>query len=549
MSIPRIRKEFRAILKETPKAILFLDFDKKEHWIPKSICTLIKKKKDVIIATLAVFKFEEITGIEVEDMKNPFVPMGGEPLPQHRITPQLTLVESESKPLFEVQRETLIKNHLQCRYHALFWSPGTGKTLASLTLANTYYHAKLVDVVVVMCPAHLQSQWKAYAKETFPKLPLHIFSIQSTSFDLSLAKFVARYNQIKGRKHLIIDESHLIKNRTAKRTKNMQRYLTHTEMVTLCTATPIGRNAGDLYYQFAVMDKDIVGKDTYNEYEKHFLLLGGADGEKVVALQNTEALGKRISPYISFLEKRDIKESHPDKIYQSKEFELNNHQKEALRYLNRLLDEIQAKSKNNFLPKEKAYQINSFLQKIASGFVPSQEELTQIFAHLGTLGEMADNVQRIKHIHYTPNNNRIKLLKEVLNHHKGEQAVIWCKYIEEVEELTEMLPESKAMTGSVSLKKRWKICEDFRNKKFNYLIATLQLGNGLDFPTINLSINFTTTWDYIQRKQLEDRTDRIISREPTTVIDLIAKQSIDTRIREVLDYKEEIANIFNGVKQ
>jgi len=64
MNIPRIRKDFRCILKETDNAILFQDFDKNEYWIPKSVCTLIKEKKDCIIATLAVFKFEEITGIK-----------------------------------------------------------------------------------------------------------------------------------------------------------------------------------------------------------------------------------------------------------------------------------------------------------------------------------------------------------------------------------------------------------------------------------------------------------------------------------------------------
>lgn len=544
MSIPRIRKEFKRIDRETAKAILFVDFDGATHWIPKSLCTLVKKKNDKVVATLSARKFEEITGIEVEDMQTAFVPMGGEPLADHRIAEPLRLVESEQKPLFDVQRETLLQRHLQCRYHALFWEAGTGKTLCSLTLANSYYHAGCIDTVVVLCPAHLQEQWKSFAKENFPRLPLAVFSTQSSSFKTSLSRLVERYGAIDGRKHLIIDESQLIKNQSARRTKNTFKHL-RSDFTTICTATPIGKSAGDLYYQFGMLDTAIIGSENYGSYEKHFLLLGGVDASRIVALQNTAALGKRISPYLSFLTKKDIKPTHPPKRYITREFDMNSSQREALRYLNQLVLEIQSKSKHNFLPDKKAYQINSFLQKIASGFVPNEEEMRSIFAQLGTLGEMADNVSRIKHIAYTPNNNRIRLLREVLDSY-DEQAVIWCKYIEEIEELSSELPDSRQMTGADSLKSRWRLCEDFRNKRFKYLIATLQLGNGLDFPTINLSINFTTTWDFIQRKQLEDRTDRIISTHPTTVIDLVARNSIDTRIQQVLQYKEKVADIFNG---
>lgn len=545
MAIPRIKKEFKAIVKETAKAICFLDFDKTHHWIPKSVCTLIKQKKDKVVTTLAVFKFEEITGIEVEDMKTPFVSMGGKVLERHKVQ-GVELIESEVKPLFPVQRETLLKYHLNSRYHALFWKAGTGKTLCSLTLANSYYTYDSIDVVVVLCPAHLQNQWREYAEEVFNDLPIKILSIQSTSFDKSLTNIIAKYNHIQGRKHLIIDESHYIKNQGAKRTKNIYKYI-KSDFTTLCTATPIGRNAGDLYYQFAMLDTAIINEENYNSFQKHFLLLGGQDGEKVVALQNTKALSDRISPYISFLTKKDIRPNQPPKKYVRKEFEMSTHQRKAITYINGLIHQIQSKTKNGYIPKEKSYQINGFLQKIASGFVPNEEELKSIFANLGTLGEMADNVHRIKEIQYQSNNNRIEALQEVLAKY-NQSAIIWCKYIDEVEELSRTLPNSRKMFGVVKLKDRWQMCKDFRQGKFKYLIASLQLGNGLDLPEINLSINYTTTWDLINRKQLEDRTDRIISEHATTVIDLVAKNSIDERILEVLDYKEEIASIFNGKK-
>jgi SNF2 family DNA or RNA helicase len=543
MSIPRIRKDFKAKLKETAKAVLFQDFDGQEYWVPKSICTLVKEKKDRCIATLAVFKFEEITGIQVEDMTVPFVSMGGKPLDQHTITP-IPIVESTSKPLLPKQREILTNHHLNCKHHALFWDAGTGKTLCSLTLANSFYCANLSDHVAVICPAHILRQWKAYAKEAFPDLPVKVFSTQSASFEDSLPKLIRQINSLPGRIHLIIDESHLIKNQAANRTRNINKFI-NAEFVTICTATPIGRNAGDLYYQFAMMDKAIIGEENFHGFEKKFLLLGGIDGEKVVALQNTKALSDRISPYISFLTKEDIRPDMPLKRYLRYEFDLSDRQQKAINYINSLCSQIIAMKKNSFLPKEKSYQLSGFLQKIASGFIPSEEEMKSIFANLGTLGEMADNVNRIKDISYISNNNRMLTLKHVLAEHP-QPAIIWCKYLEEIHEVADQLPDARKMYGAISLKERWAMCQAFRAGKFKYLIASLQLGSGIDLPEIDLSINYSTTWDLINRKQLEERTHRIISERGTTIIDLVAKKSIDERIHQVLDYKEQVASIFNG---
>lgn len=543
MSLPKIRKEFKSILKETPKAVLFQDFDKKEYWIPRSLVTLVKEKKDMVVATLAAFKFEEITGIEVEDMKKSFVSMGGTPLEIHKVEIS-ELVESKTKPLFEVQRNVLLKHHIFCCYHALFWDAGTGKTISALTLANTSFTFGFTDVCVVLCPAHIKEQWKEAVTTAFPELPVKIFSIQSTSFEKSLEKFVEAFGKIEGRKHLIVDESHLIKNQSAKRSKNVFRYV-KSDFTTICTATPIGRNAGDLYYQFAVMDKAIIGEENYGSFEKHFLLLGGSDGERVVALQNTKDLSERISPYISFLSKKDIRKNMPEKRYLKYEFELNDNQRKAIGYINGLIYQIQSRSKSGYIPKEKSYQISSFLQKIASGFVPTDDELSSVFANLGTLGEMADNIQKIKDIQYQSNNNRLLMLKKVIDEHP-EPAIIWCKYIEEANEVHRALPQSRLMIGEIPLKQRWNYCKEFRQGKFKYLIASVQLGSGIDLPEINLSINYSATWDLINRKQLEERTHRIISEKDTLLIDLIARNSIDERIHQVLEYKEEIANIFNG---
>lgn len=549
MSIQKIRKDFKAILRESTKAILFQDFDGKEYWIPKSICTLIKQKQDTVIATLAAFKFEEITGIVPEDMATPFLSMGGRPLEPHRL--HIPLVESVTTPLKLKQREQL-QYAVKCRYNYFNWDAGTGKTLAALTLAKSYRVAGIVDKICVLCPASLQGQWEEKTKEYFPEMEILILSIEANSFSTSLPKMLAKFAGIKGRKHLICDEIHMIKNLSALRTKRIDKYY-KADCVTGLTATSIGRNAGDLFYQYSLSDRQIIGEENFDAFAKHFLLFGGQDGDKVVALQNTKLLSERIAPYTFFLKKEEIRADMPKKHYHKVYYEMENRQRKAYAAINGLISQIQAKTKSGYIPKEKTYQITSFLQKISCGFIPDDHEIHSIFGNLGLLGEAAENVARIKEIGFQTENKRIKTVQSITDTIPNEQCIIWCSYRDELAALENIYCSfgggCRSFTGGMSIKKIQTTIKDFREEKFQYLIAMQQMGTGFDLPFVSHSIYSTTVFDWIKRLQSEDRINRINRTGDCHIYDVIARGSIDERIQQVLEYKEEITSVFNGERK
>lgn len=542
MALPKIRKDFKAKLKESTKAILFQDFDGKEYWVPKSICTLIKEKNGLVVATLAAFKFEEITGIEPEDMATSFLSMGGEVLPKHRLN--IPLVLSKNINYYPKQLEQL-NQMVKSRYVWDNGDAGTGKTLMACTLAASYLSANIVDAIAVLCPASLQMQWKDKMKEYYPEMPATILSIEANSFNTSLPKMLNKFNSIPGRKHLICDEIHMIKNLTARRTKNIDRYY-KAECMTGLTATSIGRNAGDLYYQYSLGDRQIIGEENFNCFGKHFLLFGGMDGDKVVALQNTKELSNRLSPYTFFRTKKDIRPDMPDCHFHKVYYEMESNQRQAYSAINGLINQIQARSRSGYIPKEKSYQIASFLQKISCGFIPDDSELQNIFGNLGLLGEAADNVARIKEISYRKENQRIKIVEENVKLYGSQQAIIWCSYRDELSAYQEVFPSHKTLIGGTTVKKIDKTMKDFKDGKFQYLIAMQQMGTGFDIPWVNYVHYSTTIFDYIKRDQSVDRVNRINREGDSNVFDYIAKGSIDERIQKVLEYKEEITSIFNG---
>lgn len=162
-----------------------------------------------------------------------------------------------------------------CR-HILSDAPGAGKTpqsiWSSLELLVTYSKN---GSVMILAPAHLCKQWFDYLCEHFKEhrvvwlegskgqrtreaaqpATFYIMSIQSLRFEHYYDLLVQLY--IKQRVQVtIIDESHYVKNPDAITSKRV-RTLTRPEFcphVILLSATPIVREANDLYMQLRICD-------------------------------------------------------------------------------------------------------------------------------------------------------------------------------------------------------------------------------------------------------------------------------------------------------
>lgn len=153
-------------------------------------------------------------------------------------------------------------------------APGSGKSLQSSEAAS-----QLVPLdtgsIVVLTPAHLVPQWYDFLCKQYPNdnvvsiegtqskrnyyanIPSrwYVISIQSmrskSYFDLMQSLFIRQHVQCT-----IIDESHYVKNRDAKQSHYI-RELTEPQFckhVILLSATPIMREADDLWHQLRIID-------------------------------------------------------------------------------------------------------------------------------------------------------------------------------------------------------------------------------------------------------------------------------------------------------
>lgn len=535
MSLPRVRKDFKSIGRTTPNAIEFIDFDGKPYWVPRSICTLIKEKKDMVIVTLAAFKFEEITGIEVEPLTTTFASLGGEILPHHRTDCQI--IDSKTTT-YKPGQLRCVQAAIKSRYMALLCDAGTGKTFMSCTVAYSRWKAGLVQNIVVLCPASLQKQWKELSKLYFPDIEIDVFSIHSASYELSLERIKTSYNNKNGATQLIVDESHLCKNQSAKRSRNIDKSFS-AEYCMILTGFPIERNAGDLYYQFSIMGgREIIGCENYGQYQKSFLLLGGDDGEQVVAYRNTKELSERINPYIVRLTKKEVEPNLPEKHYHEIYFDMNENQLKAYRAINGLIGQYK------FMPKNKQYQLGTFSQKLASGYSPTDSEIESIFGNLGKLGEGADNVIRIGSIGFDAKNNRILALENLINSIDG-QVIIWCNFVDEMHAIKDILPYSEIVNGE-NTGQRDSIIDNFKNGSIKYLIISIAINEGFNLQNCCNEIFYSDNYSRTKAENAANRCHRIGQEETVNIYKLIARNSLDERIKKVRERKNLICNIFDG---
>ena len=183
--------------------------------------------------------------------------------------------------------------------------------------------------------------------------------------------------------------------------------------------------------------------------------------------------------------------------------------------------------------------------------VTSATVITQLMRlHQITCGHFTANdgtVQDIK-------NNRITQLMDVLEEMEGK-AVIWAHYRYDIRKIVEAISkkygENAVVTyyGDTSTDDRQKAIKKIQDSKsaVRFIVGTPQTGGyGITLTGASTMIYYSNGYDLEKRMQSEARIDRIGQEKPMTYIDLIAEDTIDTKIVKSLRNKVNIATEIMG---
>ena len=445
---------------------------------------------------------------------------------------------------YDHQRVALRKGATQSVF-GFFMEQGTGKTKVTIDNAVYLYNMKLLDTVYVIAPNSVYTNWKKEIelhssannyiyqhkidKKFYPKkdkLNWYLMNIEAFSHKSGYNKGLELVEQRGLTTMMVIDESTTIKNRTAKRSKNVLKLGKGVRYKRILTGTPVTKSPLDLWSQFAFLDEDLLGFKSFYSFRARYCIMqsrpvgGNRRIEFPVSYINLEQLEEKILPYTHRVLKKDCLDL-PPQIWQRRNIYLSNEQRNAYEILKEharvVIQDKQSSIHNKLTEIAK-------LQQVCSGFLYSDD---------GKLVELS--------------NAKLDELLNIIEEIEGK-IIIWATFRHSIQKIEETLQKKYGEKSVVTLygdtKKRSEVVDNFNDPRGSrFLVSNPSVGGyGLTLNASSYQIFFNNSYNLEERLQAEARNHRSGQKaDKVTYIDLVAIKTIDEFIIKALKEKITIS--------
>ncbi len=132
------------------------------------------------------------------------------------------------------------------------------------------------------------------------------------------------------------------------------------------------------------------------------------------------------------------------------------------------------------------------------------------------------------------------LIDAILTENKEQKIIVFTEFVGTQRYLVQLLRNKgysvNFLNGSMGIEERNEALEEFRNKT-NIFVATDAGGEGLNLQFSNIIINYDLPWNPMKLEQRCGRVDRIGQQKDVHIYNFIVSDTIENRVREVLEDK------------
>lgn len=304
---------------------------------------------------------------------------------------------------------------------------------------------------------------------------------------------------------VIVDEIHKAKNGMSLQGKALRKIKPRYRIG--MTGTPIMNKADELWNILSWLG---VEKRSFYAFRSRYCNMGGYGGYQVVGYKNLDELNGLLNRVMLRRKKDDVLDL-PDKIIQNDYLEMTERQR--------------------MLYNEIRLGLISQIDDIVLNPNPLTSLLRLRQCTGGILGDDNPKLDRIK-----------ELMEDIAE--SGQKAVIFSQW----EKVTRVLKRELRqyhpayITGDVTPQQRQREMERFQlDNECKVIIGTIgAMGTGLTLTAGTYVIFTDKAWTPADNEQAMDRCHRIGTKGTVNVITLVAKNTIDERIEEVLSEKKEL---------
>jgi SNF2 family DNA or RNA helicase len=379
---------------------------------------------------------------------------------------------------------------------------GTGKTLAILALACEK-QAKYSRIVWVAPHSTLLGLRQQVEEHTQGSVPFESFSYEA--IQSSDNAYLAFSEAVKNA-FLLLDESHFIKNKDAKRTQRITNQAKKAKYRYAMSGTPIGLDLYDYFSQLYALSWKIWKYPTWRCFEQFHIfekIVEGSFGKrKVMRTWNQKNLVNRLKPYLFEFKKEEVLK----------------------------------------LPMKKNYTERFTSDaSIVRQYHEIKNEILEQYAQYGITESVIYRLVTALHQLIGQDLNRIERLDEVVEAVEGK-VIVWIKYRAELDLIQECTRHKAIyMDGRNCLNERHDLVNEFASGDAKMLVTNQAVGGtGLNLQFCNTQVFYNQSWDYILRQQAEDRIHRIGQKHECHYIDLQGDLKIEKMLHACLCRKKRL---------
>jgi len=426
---------------------------------------------------------------------------------------------------------------------ALFDEQGLGKTKIVIDSVAADIRDKIIDAALVVCKKSLIGMWTSEVEKHSHLVALAIYGTlrerglsATTDADFYITSYetltpeLPRIKQLleTGRMAVILDESHRIKDPESVAACSAFEISPLAAKRIIITGTPVANSPQDLWSQFYFLDKGKTLGSDFLEFKNDYCPAAPRKGLSPEDMNKIELLREKIRPMSIRRLKQDVLEL-PDKRYENVFIELPEEQRRIYdRACQELMVEIEAVD-GTIVNKE----IENILEKML--------RLVQISSN-----------PILVNPEYSGRSGKLDVLEALVDKafDRGEKVIVWTSFVDNIPQVKKMFAESSPLViyGETPIEQRNRNVKRFQNEdRYRLLIANPSAAReGLTLTAANNAIYYDRTFNLVDYVQSQDRIHRISQTRPCNIIKVIAHDTIDEYIDEILNRKAAIASYVQG---
>jgi SNF2 family DNA or RNA helicase len=431
----------------------------------------------------------------------------------------------------------------------LGYDPRLGKSKVVIDVAGKLWADGTIDALVVLAPNSVHENWAlnelpahcGVPHETFtyratlPKAKLDALRPRPTTEHLqvlclnvdglasSKARSLLEFWLKTRRCFLVADESHLLKNPKAERTKYVLAVAPLAVRRAALSGTWTGNGAEDLYTQFEFLKPGCLGYKSWWAFRASYCVMGGFENRQIKGYHHLDELARRMEPWFMRARRSECFDVPPN-VYKRFTFELSPEHRRLYDAVRRealeVLDELVGQEGADKLVLEQATVRVLRLQQVARGIDPlTGKDLAGECAGLKALLDYLDS--------------------------EDHPRLVWCRFVRDVDRVCALLGDRCfRFDGSVPLAERMDSLKRFQAGERQYIVGTPQVGGvGLTMSRAEEVIYYSNDYNLINRTQSEDRGFDAAATVGMLVTDFEAKSTIDGKIIRALREKRKLSEV------